>query len=288
MEIGIVGGGAIGLLLATKLANQHDVTIYVKSNEQKQAINNDGVCCLPKQDTYSIHAELLEACQLDEIIFICVKQYDLVTVMDHLKQRSSILVFLQNGMAHVNMLEEMNVTNPIFIGTCEHAARREDHRTVTNTGEGKINLAIYQGDESLLKKYGQLLSNQYFPIECKNDWKNLLLEKLIINSVINPITAVHHVRNGALLFNSDLATIALALTNEVASALGMDPDQQWERVQTIVALTEGNDSSMKADLDHGRKTEIDGILGYVKAHATRPTPLIDLYASAIKEQEGGV
>lgn len=288
MNIGIVGGGAIGLLIASKLSEQgHQVNIYVRNKMQKQLINEYNVLSLPSQKMYGVKAELIEEIKPDELMFICVKQYDLNNVFDYLKGLPSTLVFLQNGMGHIDLIKAANLHHTIFIGTCEHAARKKDERTVEHTGKGKINLAFYQGDNQLLSKYYDDISDVDFPIKIESDWEKLLLDKLLINSVINPITAVNRVKNGALITAPDLNQVAKNLTFEVALALSLDPVQQWERVQSIATLTGDNDSSMKVDLDKGRKTEVDGILGYVQRHAIASTPIVDYYVKAIKKMEKG-
>lgn len=289
MNIGIVGGGAIGLLIASKLSEQgHQVNIYVRNKVQKKLINEYNLLSLPSQKTYSVKAELIEEIKPDELMFICVKQYDLNNdVFDYLKALPSTLVFLQNGMGHIDLIKAANLHHTIFIGTCEHAARKKDERSVEHTGKGKINLALYQGDNQLLSKYVDALSNEAFPIKIESDWKKMLLDKLLINSVVNPITAVNRVKNGALITDPNLNQVAQNLTFEVALALSLDPIQQWERVQSIATLTGDNDSSMKVDLDKGRKTEVDGILGYVQRHAIASTPIIDHYVKAIKKMEKG-
>ena len=43
MRIGIIGGGAIGLLFANYLSEKHDVTIYTRTQEQAELLNRDGL-----------------------------------------------------------------------------------------------------------------------------------------------------------------------------------------------------------------------------------------------------
>lgn len=288
MRIGVIGGGSIGLFIAAKMSEQqHEVTLYVRSKKQAQIIQDQQVRCLPDSKQYQVKAKQFNENTYvgDELVFICVKQYDLEDILDKFHNFSGVLIFLQNGMGHIDLIKHHNLVNQIFIGTCEHAARKEDEATVAHTGVGKINLSLYQGEASLLKKYSQHLSRLNFKIEIKEDWYHLLLDKLIINGVINPITAVHQIKNGGILTNSYLNEIAFDLTKEIAQALSMDPDKQWARVQEIAERTKGNDSSMKVDVELGRRTEIDGILGYVQKHAATPAPLVEYYYQSIKALE---
>ncbi|MDQ7861305.1 2-dehydropantoate 2-reductase N-terminal domain-containing protein [Peribacillus frigoritolerans] len=42
MRIGIIGGGAIGLLFASHLSEKHNVTLYTHTADQASIIQRDG------------------------------------------------------------------------------------------------------------------------------------------------------------------------------------------------------------------------------------------------------
>ncbi|GGM20519.1 2-dehydropantoate 2-reductase [Paraliobacillus quinghaiensis] len=289
MKIGVVGGGAIGLLLAGLLTEQsHDVTLYVRNEVQKNQINQKGIICLPEENTYNPRALLIDELEQEELIFICVKQYDVEKLLPKLEHSCSTLVFLQNGMSHIDALDHFDYSNTIIIGTCEHAARKVNATTVRYTGEGKLNLALFKGDQKDFEHLNNHVSDNKFPIVLTGNWRHMLHNKLIINSVINPITAVFQVKNGALLSNPHLLYLAQSLCKEVANELKLNEQEQWERIRGIIEKTTENDSSMKTDIENNRKTEIDGILGYLLQHSDNPKPLINNYYHAIKalEMEG--
>ncbi|MDY0408096.1 2-dehydropantoate 2-reductase N-terminal domain-containing protein [Paracerasibacillus soli] len=43
MKIGVIGGGAIGFLTASKLNSVHDITLYVRREEQKSLLVQEGL-----------------------------------------------------------------------------------------------------------------------------------------------------------------------------------------------------------------------------------------------------
>ena len=43
MRIGIIGGGAIGLLFASRLSEKHSVTLYTHTADQASIIKRDGI-----------------------------------------------------------------------------------------------------------------------------------------------------------------------------------------------------------------------------------------------------
>ena len=95
-----------------------------------------------------------------------------------------------------------------------------------------------------------------------------LWQKLAVNCIINPLTAVHRCRNGELASRPELAAEVEALCREVMQvsyAAGFTGTaQQLDRdVAAVIAGTAGNRSSMLEDVTRARETEIDYITGYL-------------------------
>ena len=103
------------------------------------------------------------------------------------------------------------------------------------------------------------------------------LEKLVVNSVLNPLTALLDNRNGSLLYNYALTRAMRLLLAETSHVIRSLPELQSvpnvqnrfspERLETLVVSvtnqTKDNISSMLADVRGGRKTEIEYINGYI-------------------------
>jgi len=92
--------------------------------------------------------------------------------------------------------------------------------------------------------------------------------KLAVNSVINPLTALHRCRNGELVTRADLAARVAPLCEEVARICAAGgfagvAAALPETVAAVIAGTSGNRSSMLQDVEAGRPTEIDYINGYL-------------------------
>ena len=104
--------------------------------------------------------------------------------------------------------------------------------------------------------------------EIVQDADSIIWGKLVINSAINPLTALLRIPNGQLLENSSARQVMSALameTTSVAGALGVhlpfaDPIQFVEEAATKTAT---NYSSMLQDIRRGAHTEIDAICGAI-------------------------
>ena len=109
------------------------------------------------------------------------------------------------------------------------------------------------------------------------DLLQLQLEKLVANCLINPLTALFDVPNAAILDNQPLTRIQRLLIAEIAFVIRSMPELEGiPNVRTrfsasrleafslqITKKTGKNSSSMREDIRHVRKTEIDYINGYI-------------------------
>src|SRR5690625_3645982 len=260
MNIGVIGGGAIGLLVSCYLHKHHKVTIYVKREEQISTILESSVELYEQQDLYSKHsikAEHISNLQLQDVIIICVKQHQLKDIIDLLPENQKV-IFLQNGMGHVPFMKTWPHS---YIGVVEHAAARKNDYQVAHLGKGKITLASVPGDDVTCKQFVRKLHQAMFPFYFGHDWEFLLKEKLIVNAVINPLTALFDVPNHAVLTNTHINDLAFHLCRETATVLTLDVQTYWEKIMTIAKNTGENMSSMRADINYKSKSEIEEITG---------------------------
>lgn len=285
MHIHIIGAGAIGLLIASKLHNRYPVTLYVRRDEQKKAIQKNGIHYYRLNQfvkNLKVHVQLLEEYSPGDIVFICVKQSELPSVLASIKPKitNEIVVFIQNGMSHISYLSELP---SVYVGVVEHGAHRLNDYTVNHLGDGTIRLAPFHQP---VEKMNHLHEN-FFPIELVTDWKSILHEKLLINAVINPITALFGCANGQIINNQYIAVIAQQICKETAQVLKLDVQQAWDTVVHVATKTKYNTSSMLADIQASRKTEIEAITGYVLTEATTSLPNTQFIYNAILAMEEG-
>jgi 2-dehydropantoate 2-reductase len=290
MKIGIIGAGAIGLLFSYFLSEKNQVTIYTRSKRQAELIHSEGVCLLDGDTTKNARVEAIPFelwTGLEELTILTVKQYHLPTILpvlnDRIKDYGS-LMFLQNGMGHLKWLSDLHARR-IYIGSVEHGASRVNEFTVSHNGVGITKSAVYRGSKDYLEKLLGTTSAK-FPISLEDDYRTILLTKLIVNCVINPLTATFQVTNGALVSNPYFYQIVTSLFQEIANILNIqNREEHFANVLSVCKKTSANHSSMLKDIAAGRETEIDAILGYVLEEATQKqmqAPLTENYYNLIK------
>ncbi|MEH7118702.1 2-dehydropantoate 2-reductase [Neobacillus vireti] len=293
MRVGIIGAGSIGLLFAACLSRIFDVTVYTRTTEQAAAINQHGVKLLqgPKETVAEVKAMPAAEWQgSEDFTIIAVKQYQLSSILEKLKHTQFIpenLLFLQNGMGHLSMLKNFKESN-IFVGSVEHGALRESLNTVRQNGAGTTNVAVYKGDKKILQSFADKVKKT-FPMTFQEEYLTMLEKKLIVNAMINPLTALLQVNNGELVNNPFYYKVLQKLFSEITSVLNLErPEEYWEQVIKICKKTSDNRSSMLKDIEAKRVTEVDAILGYLINEAGRKgkeSPQLETLYYLIKGKE---
>lgn len=297
MKIGIIGGGSIGLLLAHYLMKHHEVHVYVRSKRQMDKLLTEGLIFEKKKKLINetVNVSLFSSWDAEEeLTIVAVKQYQLSSIIEKIKVANKYklangpFLFLQNGMGHLKMLNEL-YNKTIVVGTVEHGANKINDNHVIHTGEGLINLALFQGNKRT--EFAELLATpiEDFPFMLQEDYYEMLLQKLIVNAVINPLTAVLNVNNGMLLENSHYYYLFKKYYEELSVILNIsNKERTFRRLEDICRSTSENRSSMLKDLDEHRPTEIEAILGFVLEEAREKqlkAPFSENYYHLIKGKE---
>lgn len=299
MKIAIIGGGAIGLLFSYYISQKHEVTLFTRTIKQAEKINKEGIYCIDGEKSQQQQLESKQITDWDgrfNLTLVTVKEHQLAELMPVINEkidRTDGLLFLQNGMGHLKWLNDCLVKN-IYIGSVEHGAARINENTVSHNGHGMTRLSIFTGDLALIEAFITEAQKE-FPFILEDDYLPMLIKKLLVNTVINPLTASLHVTNGTLLTNPFFYKIAVQLFEEAAKVLELqEKEVHFQNLLSVCKQTASNHSSMLKDLEAGRKTEVDAILGYLLERAGEKgieTPLISNYYHLIKGievQRGGV
>lgn len=293
MEIGIIGGGSLGLLYSYFLSEKHDVCLYVHSQEQKDLIQQEGL-------TFERNGEVIvkfitvklfqDWYGHEDVTIIAVKQYHLSSIHEKLStysQSDKALLFLQNGMGHVKWFDKMH--GEVYVGSVEHGAMKLKANHVIHTGNGATKIANYRNSKVLFSDFVKKINSKVFPFLIEQNYEEMLLKKLVVNAVINPLTAILEVKNGELIHNKYFYQLAYDLFLEIEQSLSLKNGHQYfQNVVAVCEQTAQNRSSMLCDLEDNRLTEIDAILGYILEKAEEieiNTPIAKTFYRSVKGKE---
>jgi 2-dehydropantoate 2-reductase len=291
MRIGIIGGGSIGLLFSYYLGERYDVTLYTRTLDQAEAIRQNGLQLIGNGQIHKseVKTNTIENWHGNEdITFIAVKQYHLSTLIEFLLERQigkTIFIFLQNGMGHLKLLHLLN-EETIYVSTVEHGAYKINPFTIEHNGIGQTKLAIYKGVKTIPDS---LFFIPEFPIVFESDYYEMLIRKLVINAIINPLTAVLRVPNGEIIQNEHYLRVAQNYFSEITSILQLTNEENYFRqVLEVCQRTSNNRSSMLKDIEQRSQTEVDSIIGFILEEAEKKkikAPISQMLYDFIKGSE---
>lgn len=274
LSINIIGSGSIGhLWTAYLLTRKVNVCLYAKQSKpsQKYQLQSPN-----RQFNYAIGTKSLTEWQTPQFIIICVKSTALEVLCHQLKKVTTAhppIVLMMNGMGIIEIAEKQLPDTEIYQASTTHGAKLErDSLLHTGLGEtliGKLQQAEKSGtNRHQVATLIEVLHSALPTTKWNDQHQQALWTKLFINAIINPLTAIHNVANGAIIDDFELNLQAKRLTQQLSPLIEKYlPTETWhsifEKVGTIANQTYNNTSSMRQDVLSGRTTEVDFITGYI-------------------------
>jgi 2-dehydropantoate 2-reductase len=274
-QLVLIGSGALGSLFAAFLASHTAVHMLSHWPEQILAIEKQGLTCTHIDGTVSHHHFPItnQARKLEPLrtAFLLVKSYQTARAAYELEPvlaPDGLVVTLQNGLGNFELLTSVLGRGRVAQGVTAQGATMLSAGAVRHAGHGPTYLATTPGKEARVTGLVQLLNRAGMPATETEDLDGLLWGKLVVNSGINPLTALLGVTNGGLLRDpraEKLMGAAAEETAAVAQAIGIALPfaDATARTRNVALATANNRSSMLQDLQRGAPTEIDAINGAV-------------------------
>ena len=288
----VLGVGAIGGLFACRLqSGGADVTLFTKNGEQpsRELILKSG-----QEQRFQFPQQNVAVGQEPiEYLLVCTKAWAVESAIEAIAPRlsaTSVVVLLCNGMGLAEAVAPLIGEAQLVVGCTTSGCRRSKQGELIVSGEGRTQLGSL--DEGFAPTWLSPWRRGVPDFEWETDIRSVLLAKVALNAVINPLTALHGVTNGELLqpplqaiienvIEEVQSVLVSADATEIASAL---PAQ----VRAVCDSTAANHSSMRVDLEGGTQTEIDAIVGWLLSSLTPhppATPVLSELYEAVKERD---
>lgn len=288
MKIIILGAGAIGSMYGAKLSKLNDVILAGKK-KHVGAISRKGLKVTGVENkTYNLKAfTKINRIEKNTLIILATKVYDsekAIRPIKKLLRKDTIILCLQNGYGSEDIIKKIIGKKCLVL------------RGITAVGisflkPGEIRMnnigytAIEKSQKSMViaENFSECGLKAYVSKNIKEDvWK-----KLIINCILNPLTAILKVRNKELA-SREFKPLRKIISEECVKVAGEDgvrinPKFIEDKISRIGRSD--NLSSMYQDLLKGKKTEIDYLNGAVvkigKKHGIK-CPVNESMADAVK------
>lgn len=266
MKIIILGAGAIGSFYGAKLSDSNEVVLIGRKNHVDK-INKDGLTIIGKENkNYNLNAltEIKEIGEEDIIILstkIIGNKETIEKIKDNISM-SNTIICMQNGYQPEEDVKEIIKDKCLVL------------RGITSYGISFLNpgiISLNNPGKTIIEKSkkSKMISKIFDSCELKcsvsENIKKDVWEKLIMNCVMNPVTAILQVENGKMA-SKELDFLKKNIIDEcldVAKKDGVNFDFNFLQMLNERVKESKNISSMRQDLLKGRKTEIDFFNGRV-------------------------
>ena len=264
VKVQIMGAGALGCLFGYLIQRAGYDVVFVARGKQLKALKGGLRISGLVEDEVDVY--VVNRPESADITFVTVKAYDTENVARVLANVDcGIVCSLQNGIGNEETL--MKYVRRVLGGVTTYASNLIDYGHIEFAGEGETFVGELSGEIS--KDVGivvDVLRSSGINARAVSDIKRRIWLKAVINSAINPITALCRCRNGAIVEVPELWKIAEGIAREgerVMRALGFDAYGIVDLVRDVAMRTRNNRSSMLQDMERGKRTEIDFINGAI-------------------------
>jgi 2-dehydropantoate 2-reductase len=264
----IIGAGAIGCLWAANLLRIGEkVQLITRSPCTANRLQYQDI--LKQQFTFPVSTSR-SLCSSSAPILVCVKATQVIpAITTHLTSigAQQAIILMHNGMGCAEQVAKLLPDNPIICATTANASLLHSSLNIEQTGKGITYLGAYNNKGKLFQSLQVPLHAALVDTCWCEDVNEKLWLKLIINMAINPLTAIHQVKNGQLknpAFQTQINSLVdESLTVATAEGVTFKKEEILDIIQQVITLTAENLSSMNRDLFYRRHTENEFIAGYL-------------------------
>ncbi|MDI6690514.1 MAG: 2-dehydropantoate 2-reductase [Candidatus Bathyarchaeota archaeon] len=290
-QIYVLGAGAIGSVYGALLSRKNSVTL-VGRKAHIDAVNSNGLCVLGDvNEVFHVKAETeIHEIPQKTLIILTTKAHETAEAIKSIKKllrKDTAILIMQNGVGNEEAVNKIvGGKAKVLRGLTMMAAEFFEPGKV-KFWRGETVIEINEVGENIAKVFNECgLKTRLSKDIVRETWC-----KLIINCVVNPLTALFRVRNFEIA-SETLKAVRHEIIKEciqVAEAEGICLPNNIEKeiVKKLAKYT--NFSSMYQDILKGKKTEIDFLNGKIVELGRKngiPTPVNEALVSLIKFLEG--
>jgi 2-dehydropantoate 2-reductase len=283
----VVGAGVIGSCYGALLSQKNAVTL-VDNKEVTDTINAKGITIITDVEKKFFPRAQFNLAKIlpNTLILLTTKAHQsegAIKQIINLFQEDTVILILQNGLENEEVVRRTA------------GDRVKVVRGIVNGGAwqvepGKINFILRETVLESIVPAGiimDLFNDCGLPTRVSKDFISELWQKLVLNCVLNPLTAIFRVRNcqigSPVLKNLRHKIVEECISISEAEGVNLSHNLADKIDQALLSYT--NFSSMYQDVVKGRKTEIDFLNGKIVDLAKKhnmPTPYNEVLTDLIK------
>ena len=302
MHILIMGSGGVGGFIGSRLLQTGQNVTFVARGPHLHAIRDHGLCMLSETGTRQIHhvnavERPEDAGSPFDLIIFTVKCYDTQPAAKLLRPAiadHTAVLTLQNGIDSVPTLSSILGPQHI-IGGATWLTAHILQPGVIEYQDAEVRAAIGEptgGISERVQTIAQALRAGGIETEVTDDINHVLWNKLVLLSVLGPVTAACQLPLGPILATQGMLHLFRTMFHEaiaVARSQGVHlPDStSTDLIALLQSLPPDNTTSLQVDFAHQRRVELDYTAGAVirRAHQSGiPTPTLQTLYLTLKSR----
>ena len=300
MKIAVIGAGAMGSVYGSHLSLNNEVYMVDTAPAVVEHIQKEGIKLLEDNEEHVYHPNAVtstEGMEPADLVILFVKSLYSRAALD--TNRSLIgpgtyVMTLQNGSGHEDILGEFVSKDHMIIGTTEDNGAVLGLGYVKRGGTGNTNVGMLVEDNAqFLPRLKEAFECCGFRVNVHSNIQQLIWNKLFTNVSLSAVTGILQVDMGYIASNEHAWNMTVRLIKEAASVargLGLlaDDDEIIEKVKKTSEMSPNGCTSIRADLQNGRKTEVDTISGSVVRAAKKcgiPVPTHEFLVEMVHAME---
>lgn len=198
MTIVVVGGGAIGLLVAGRLAGSavpsallaRPSSVKALAEHPLTIVQSDERRAIPELKVAASRDELPAECRSPDLAILCVKGYDTPGAIDTLRDLNPRMILsLQNGIGNEELLAEAFGPARVIAGAITTSVDVTGPTEIVVTKVGGICLAAVERQTSL-DPWAASFVRAGFKVERYGDYRALKWSKALLNMLGNALAAI--------------------------------------------------------------------------------------------------
>ncbi|QQK80009.1 ketopantoate reductase family protein [Salicibibacter cibi] len=264
----MIGIGAVGSVYSKLLQRNPKINLQcVMDPERKRRYENEGIY-VNNERVPLAYKTVEELVQPVDLFIFCVKNPQMEAALDlieSLVNEQSLFLSLLNGIDSENMIAGRFGRENVLYGLANGIDATKEGQKIEYTHPGILYFGEKRNDKlsSRVETLKAMFDKAEIPNAIPEDMERQLWHKFMVNTGINPVTAIMRATHGMLRDSEELMGLTKSAMREVVqiakakeiSLTARDIDDFFEEVWTKVGYD--GKSSMLQDIEAGRKTEND-------------------------------
>ena len=276
LKVAVLGSGAMGTFFSSMLSKEAEVYLIGRSRTISK-IRELGRLEIRGKRRGRFKVNLISTEEIRkkdlsvDLVIVLVKSYDTREAVEEIKPISEEAIFLslQNGIGNEETISEVigGDEDRVIGGYTNHGCTLLYPGVVLHAGEGETVIGDLRGRISkTVEEIADLFNSCGISTRVSKEILKEMWEKVVINSAINPITAILRIKNGEILKRRNLRELGEGIISEgeaLLRKLGYHSERLKDRWIQVIEATSENKSSMLQDIERGKRTEIDYMNGAI-------------------------